>query len=93
VSGDWSLIFRGFFVAGIGTASTILYIVAVSAAFVGRFAIASVAVVLGVFMAVTFLRLIGGYLDAIDLREANETAHMQPHGESSEAGRTSPAES
>lgn len=81
MNGDWSLIFRGFFVAIIGASSTILYIVSISGAFVGRFALAGAAGAAGVGLAVTFLRLIGGYLDAIDQREAREAAQMKPHGE------------
>lgn len=78
MSGDWSLIFRGFFVAVIGATSTILYIVAISAAFVGRFALAGAGVAAGVVLAIAFLRLIGGYLDAVDQREARESLQMKP---------------
>ena len=77
MNGDWSLIFRGFFVAGIGATSTILYIIAISAAFVGRFTVAGAAIAAGVVLAIAFLRLIGGYLDAIDLHVARETSQMK----------------
>ena len=80
MNGDWSLIFRGFFVAGIGATSTILYIMAISAAFVGRFALAGAAVAMSVVLAIAFLRLIGGYLDAIDLRMEKNTSRMKSQG-------------
>lgn len=81
MSGDWSLIFRGFAVAAIGATATILYIIALSAAFVGRFVIAGAAVAAGVILAITFLRLIGRYLDAIDRRDASESLLMKPQGD------------
>ena len=88
MNGDWSLIFRGFFVAALGTTSTILYIVAISAAFVGKFASAGAAAVGGVALAVAFLRLVGSYLDAIDRRAAREAARLAPPHSSHEASVT-----
>lgn len=80
MNGDWSLILRGFFVAGIGATSTILYIIAISAAFVGRFSLAGIAIAAGIVLAIAFLRLIGGYLDAIDLRMGRDTSQTESQG-------------
>ena len=80
MNGDWTLIIRGFFVAGTGTTSTILYIVALSAAFVGKFVLAGAAATGGVVLAIVFLRLVGSYLDAIDRRAAREAAQLGSPG-------------
>ena len=84
MSGDWALIVRGFFIASIGAASTILYIVAISAAYVGRFSRSAASAAVGVALGVAFLRSIGAYLDAIDQRERTESSKMRPQGRKSE---------
>lgn len=78
MNGDWTLVMRGFFLAGIGAVSTILYIVALSAAFVGRFALSAIATTGCIVLAFGFIRSIGKYLDAIDRREATESSLMKP---------------
>lgn len=78
MNGDWSLIGRGFIIASVGAASTILYIVAISAAYVGRFSISAAAAASGAVLGVAFLRAIGPYLDAIDRRESAESSQMKP---------------
>lgn len=78
MNGDWSLIGRGFLIASVGAASTILYIVAVSAAYVGRFSISAASAAMGAVLGVAFLRAIGPYLDAIDRRESAESSQMKP---------------
>ena len=83
MNGDWTLIIRGFFLAGIGAASTILYIVAVSAAYVGKFTLSAIGVAAGGICAFVFLRSIGAYLDAIDQREERESARMKTQTEKS----------
>jgi hypothetical protein len=78
MNGDWSLIGRGFLVASVGAASTILYIVAISAAYVGRFSISAASAATGAVLGVAFLRAISPYLDAIDRRESAESSQMKP---------------
>jgi hypothetical protein len=78
MSGDWALIIRGFVIASVGTASTILYIVAISAAYVGRFSISAASAATGAVLGVAFLRAMGPYLDAIDRREIAESSQMKP---------------
>ena len=78
MNGDWSLIGRGFLIVSVGAASTILYIVAISAAYVGRFSISAASAATGVVLGVAFLRAIGPYLDAIDRRESEESTQMKP---------------
>ena len=78
MNGDWSLIVRGFLIASAGAASTILYIVAISAAYVGRFSISAASAATGAVLGVAFLRGIGPYLDAIDRRESAESSQMKP---------------
>ena len=85
MSSDWTLVFRGFAVAGIGACATILYIVGVSAAYIGRYALSIAAMVIGAVLAFAFLRLIGSYLDAIDQREAAETSQMKQRVEATVA--------
>jgi len=77
MSGDWALIIRGFAIAGTGAASTILFIVALSAAYVGRFSISAVSAATGVALGFTFLCAIGSFLHAIDRRERTEASHMR----------------
>ena len=92
MSNDWTLVFRGFAVAGIGACATILYIVGISAAYIGRFTLSIAAMVVGAVLAFAFLRLIGSYLDAIDQREAAETSQMKPRVEATGTQDTSPVE-
>jgi chromosome condensin MukBEF MukE localization factor len=92
MSSDWALVFRGFAVAAMGACSTILYIVGISAAYIGRFTLSIVAMVIGAVLAFGFLRLIGSYLDAIDQREAAETLQMKPRVGAADTMETGSAE-
>lgn len=92
MSGDWALVFRGFAVAGIGACATILYIVGISAAYIGRFTLSIAAIAIGAVFAFAFLRLIGPYLDAIDQRETAETSQMKARVGAAGAMETSSAE-
>jgi hypothetical protein len=92
MSSDWRLVFRGFAVAGIGACATILYIVGLSAAYIGKFTLSIAAMAIGAVLAFAFLRLIGPYLDAIDQREAAETTQMKPRVEAAGAMETGSAE-
>lgn len=78
MSGDWALIIRGFVIAGTGAVSTILFIVALSAAYVGRFSISVASAATGAVLGVAFLRAIGSFLNAIDRRERIEASQMRP---------------
>ena len=78
MSGDWTLIIRGFLIAGTGAVSTILFIVALSAAYVGRFSISAASAATGAVLGVTFLCAVGSFLNAIDRREGIEASQMRP---------------
>ena len=78
MNGDWTLVMRGFVLAGMGAVSTILYIVALSAAYIGRFALSAIATAGCILLAFGFVKLIGRYLDAIDQREATESSQWKP---------------
>ena len=85
MSGDWALIIRGFVIAGTGAVSTILFIVALSAAYVGRFSISAACAATGAVLGVTFLLAIGSFLNAIDRRERTEASQMRPQAGKIEA--------
>lgn len=78
MSSDWTLVFRGFAVAGMGACGPFfVHIISRSAAYIGRYALSIAAMVIGAVLAFAFLRLIGFlYLDAINQREAAETSQM-----------------
>lgn len=78
MSEDWTLVFRGLFIASVGAVSTILYVISISAAYVGRFSLSVFMIAIGSILAWGFLRMIGAYLDGIDRREAAEAAAMNP---------------
>jgi membrane protein implicated in regulation of membrane protease activity len=68
VNDEWALIAKGFIVAGLGAAASMLYIVALSAAYVGRYPLAFVMTIAGIVLAWLFKRLLAPYLDALDER-------------------------
>ena len=72
MSHEWGLIARGFAIAGLGASASMLYIIGLSAIFVGRFAVAAAALAAAVAGAVAFRRLVGGYLDILDQRVGAE---------------------
>jgi hypothetical protein len=74
--GGWGLIVRGFAIACLGASASMLYIVGLSAGYVGRFSLAAIALILGALGAFGFYRLIGSYLDALDQRERSEISVM-----------------
>ncbi len=65
---EWALIAKGFIVAGLGAAASMLYIVALSAAYVGRYQLGVVMTIAGIVLAWQFKRLLAPYLDALDER-------------------------
>lgn len=68
MSHEWGLIGRGFAIAILGAGASILYIVGLSAIFVGRFPLAATTLALSVVGAVGFYRFVGSYLDVLDRR-------------------------
>jgi hypothetical protein len=78
MSDDWKLIARGFVVAGIGAWATIFYIISVSAAFIGRYTTATLAMVTAGLLSYAFLRLVTKYLDAIDDRQTRGAQPSNP---------------
>jgi hypothetical protein len=68
MNSDWMLIARGFFVAALGSGASMLYIVGLSAGYVGRFLLAGWSLGLALLLAVLFRRFLKYYLDALDQR-------------------------
>ncbi|MCC6494407.1 MAG: hypothetical protein IT424_15460 [Pirellulales bacterium] len=65
---QWGLIANGFVVAGLGAAASMLYIVSLSAAYVGRYALAAGAIAAGLAGAWLFRILLPPYLDQLEAR-------------------------
>jgi hypothetical protein len=65
---EWALIGKGFIVAGLGAAASMLYIVALSAAYVGRYPLAVVTAIAGIVLAWLFKVMLAPYLDVLDER-------------------------
>ena len=76
MSHEWGLIARGFAVACLGASASMLYIVGLSAIFVGRFSLAATALAIAVVGAVGFHRFVGSYLDVLDQRVGDERSAM-----------------
>jgi hypothetical protein len=68
MSHEWGLIARGFAIAGLGAIASMLYIVGLSAIYVGRFSVAAASLAAAVAGAVAFGWFVGGYLDILDER-------------------------
>jgi hypothetical protein len=68
MSSEWGLIVRGFAIAALGAIASMLYIVGLSAIFVGRFSLAVALLAIAVLGAIAFRRLVGSYLDVLDER-------------------------
>ena len=68
MSSDWKLIGAGFCIAGLGSAATMLYIVGVSAVYIGRYAVGGGALAAACVIALAFRRFLGRYLDTLDAR-------------------------
>jgi hypothetical protein len=68
---EWALIAKGFIVAGLGAAASMLYIVALSAVYVGRYPLAVVLTVAAVTLAWFFKRLLAPYMDLLDARTSS----------------------
>jgi membrane protein implicated in regulation of membrane protease activity len=68
MNNEWRLIVRGLFVAGLGAAASMLYIVGLSAAYVGRLTITAATLAAAAATAVLFRRFVRNYLDALDQR-------------------------
>jgi hypothetical protein len=73
MTNEWGLIARGFAIAGLGAIASMLYIVGLSAIFVGRFPLAATALAIAVVGAVAFHRLVGSYLDVLDRRVGEQS--------------------
>ena len=65
---EWKLIAVGFGIAGIGSVSAMLYIVGLSALYIGRFAVGAAALIAACVAAFLFRRYLGSYLDTLDAR-------------------------
>jgi hypothetical protein len=76
MSQGWGLIVRGFAIATLGASASMLYIVGLSAIFVGRFPLAATTLAFSVAGAVGFYRLIGRYLDVLDQRVEDNQSGM-----------------
>jgi membrane protein implicated in regulation of membrane protease activity len=77
---DWALIAIGFVVATLGAAASMLYIVALSAAYVGKFGLAAGLLMFALVLALAFRRTLGPYLDRLDQR--NSESPVTAEGES-----------
>jgi hypothetical protein len=71
MTSDWKLIAAGFVVAGTGAVATMLFIVGLSAAYIGRYAAGAVALGGAGVLALLFHRMLGHYLDTLDARAGN----------------------
>jgi hypothetical protein len=76
MTGEWKLIVRGFVVAALGAAALMLFIVALSAAYVGKFTISAVSILLACCLAFAFRSCLGPFLDVLDHREAEFSAQL-----------------
>jgi len=68
MSSDWGMIARGFVVASLGAGASMLYIVSLSALFVGRYTLAIWTMAAALVMAVLFQQFLTPYLNALDRR-------------------------
>jgi hypothetical protein len=68
MNNDWTLIVRGFAIAALGAVASMLYIVGVSAAYVGRSGVSGASLAAAVLLAMLFHRTLSPYLDALDRR-------------------------
>jgi hypothetical protein len=69
MSGEWKMVFRGFAIAATGAAGLMLFIVALSAAYVAKFTVAAVSIVVAGCLLAAFRSRIEHYLNALDQRE------------------------
>jgi membrane protein implicated in regulation of membrane protease activity len=65
---DWGLIARGLMIASLGAGASMLYIVGLSAFYVGRYTLAIWTLAGALMTAVLFHRLLTPYLDSLDRR-------------------------
>jgi hypothetical protein len=82
MNSDWTLIVRGFTIATLGAVASMLYIVGVSAAYVGRSGVSGATLAAAVLLALLFHRTLSPYLDALDRRTSE--------GDASDADLTQP---
>lgn len=68
---EWAFITRGFIVASMGAGASILYIVAISAAYVGRFGLAGSTIAIAILLAVMFRSALDPYLESLDKRNVD----------------------
>jgi hypothetical protein len=92
MSHEWGLIARGFAVAGLGASASMLYIVGLSAIFVGRFSLAAAALAIAIVGAVGFQRFVGSFLDVLDARVGDEQIAMNNRGAAKAGGESGAAE-
>jgi hypothetical protein len=81
MTSDWKLIGRGFGIAGLGASATMLYIVGVSGAYVGRYATGAGALAGACLLALLFRRRLGRYLDTLDARAGDAGGDDAPAAE------------
>jgi hypothetical protein len=68
MTSDWKLIAAGFAIAAAGAVAAMLYIVGLSALYIGRYAAGSAALGGACILSLIFRRYLGHYLDALDAR-------------------------
>jgi hypothetical protein len=73
---EWKMIGQGFIVAAMGAASSMLFIVAASAAYMGKFTIGAASIIVASSLAIAFRSCLRPFLDALDRREAEFTSHV-----------------
>jgi hypothetical protein len=66
MNGDWRLIGQGLALATLGAGGSMLYIIALSAYYIGRYWTANFSSIAAIGAAAVFLRLLPGYLAAIE---------------------------
>jgi hypothetical protein len=66
MTSDWKLIVVGFAIAGIGAIATMLYIVGLSALYIGRYTAGWTALGAACVLSLICRRYLGHYLDALD---------------------------
>ena len=71
MTSDWKLIGAGVVIACVGAGATMLFIVGVSALYIGRYAACLIALGGACVLALLFNRLLGHYLDTLDARAGN----------------------
>jgi hypothetical protein len=76
VSGDWKLIYRGFAISAAGAGALMFFIVALSAAYVAKCAVAGVSIVVAGCLALIFRSRIRRYLNALDQRDMELSAQL-----------------